>query len=103
MSKQDKENAPSINSSKSSRKARKLIVDYSKKMLTLEQLTRKTDGSSKKRKLAEITGNIEISRLTAKDLNREEENAEKEDGAAELKELFEQKMSLTPSQKPADL
>ena len=53
-------------------------------MMTLEQLKpRRSDGTSKKRKFAEITGNLEISKLSGSLKN------DVEDEAAELNKLFE--------------
>lgn len=49
----DKENVPV----QSTKKKRSLIVDYSKKALTIDDLAQKKENSSKKRRLSEVTGN----------------------------------------------
>jgi hypothetical protein len=48
----------SVPSSKSNRKQRKLIVDYSKATLSIENLVRKEETSSKKRRLCEVTSEL---------------------------------------------
>jgi hypothetical protein len=80
----------SVPSSKRVKGKRKLIVDYSKDMLTIEKLVRKEEGSSKKRRLAEVTSECvsPIRQVLAEVSNQ------MQDDACELSEMFHKQMTL---------